>query len=120
MVEDNQGDVLLTEEALLDGNINFTMDSVNHGEAAIEYFENVKKGNKSLPDLVLMDINLPRINGHEVIAFLRNDSAFKNVPIFIISSSSAPADMEKSKPFIQHYLTKPLDLEEFFKGLDKI
>lgn len=117
MVEDNYGDVLLTEEALHDGKFSNTLNSVSHGEAAIEYLEEAKQGNRTMPDLILMDINLPRINGHEVIEYIRKDEVLKGMPIFIVSSSSAPADLEKSKPFVQHYLTKPLDMMEFEKGI---
>ena len=67
-----------------------------------------------------MDINLPLVNGHEAIAHIRQDDALKNIPIFIFSSSSAPSDLEKSKPFVQHYLTKPLELDEFMEGIRKI
>jgi len=117
MVEDNYGDVLLTEETLADGKFSNTLNSVSNGEAAIQYLEEAKQGNRVLPDLILMDINLPRINGHEVIAYIRNDEVLKDTPVFIVSSSSAPADLEKSKPFVQYYLTKPLDLMEFEKGI---
>lgn len=120
MVEDNYGDVLLTEEALHDGKFSNTLNSVSHGEAAIEYLEEAKRGNRTMPDLILMDINLPRINGHEVIAHIRKDEVLKDTPIFIVSSSNAPADLEKSKPFVQHYLTKPLDLMEFEKGIRSV
>lgn len=120
MVEDNYGDVLLTEETLQDGKFSNTVDSVSHGEAAIQYLEEAKQGNRAIPDLILMDINLPRINGHEVIAYIRKDEVLNDTPIFIVSSSSAPADLEKSKPFVQYYLTKPLDLMEFEKGIRMI
>lgn len=120
MVEDNYGDVLLTEEALREGKFSNTLNSVSHGEAAIEYLEEAKRGNRTMPDLILMDINLPRINGHEVIAHIRKDEVLKDTPIFIFSSSSASADIEKSKPFVQHYLTKPMELMEFEKGIRKV
>jgi CheY-like chemotaxis protein len=120
MVEDNHGDVLLTEETLYDGKISNVLNSVSHGEAAIEYLEDAKQGKHILPDLILMDINLPRLNGHEVISYIRKDDALKDTPIFIVSSSRAPADLEKSKPFVQHYLVKPMDLMEFEKGIRKI
>ena len=120
MVEDNYGDVVLTEETLLEGKFSNTLNSVSNGEEALQYLEEAKKGNGTLPDLILMDINLPRLNGHEVIAYIRNDEMLKETPIFIVSSSSAPYDMEKSRPFVQHYLTKPIDLMEFEKGIRKI
>jgi CheY-like chemotaxis protein len=120
MVEDNDGDVLLTEEALHDGKFSNTLNAVSHGEAAIQYLEEAKQGVRILPDLILMDINLPRINGHEVIAYIRKDDALKDTPVFIVSSSNAPTDIEKSKPFVQHYLTKPMDMMEFEKGIRKV
>ena len=120
MVEDNDGDVLLTQEALLDGNISNRIIVAKHGQAAIDYLEKVKKDNVDVPDLILMDINLPLVNGHEAIAYIRQDDALKNIPIFIFSSSSAPSDLEKSKPFVQHYLTKPLELDKFMEGIRKI
>jgi CheY-like chemotaxis protein len=120
MVEDNEGDIILTEETLIEGNIRYSLSSVNHGEAAIEFFEKVKRNECKAPDLVLMDINLPRVNGHEVIAYMRNDNELKDIPIFIISSSVAPSDMEQSKSMVQHYLTKPMDLETFLHGIKKL
>jgi chemotaxis family two-component system response regulator Rcp1 len=120
MVEDNQGDVLLTEEILNDGKFSNELNAVSHGEAAIEYLEDAKQGKHTLPDLILMDINLPRLNGHEVISYIRQDDALKDTPIFIVSSSRAPADLEKSRPLVQHYLVKPMDLMEFEKGIRKV
>jgi CheY-like chemotaxis protein len=67
-----------------------------------------------------MDINLPRLNGHEVISYIRQDEALKDIPIFIVSSSRSPEDLEKSRPFVQHYLVKPMDLMEFEKGIRKV
>jgi CheY-like chemotaxis protein len=120
MVEDNEGDIILTEETLIEGNIRYSLSSVNHGEAAIEFFEKVKRNECKTPDLVLMDFNLPRINGHEVIAYMRTENALKDIPVFIISSSAAPADMEQSKSMVQHYLTKPMELIDFLDGIKKL
>lgn len=120
MVEDNLGDVILTEQTLYDGKFSNVLNAVSHGEAAIEYLEDAKQGKHDLPDLILMDINLPRLNGHEVISYIRKDEALKDTPIFIVSSSRAPADMQRSSQFVQHYLVKPMDLMEFEKGIRKV
>lgn len=120
MVEDNDGDILLTQEAFLDGNLSNRLIVAKHGQAAIDYLEKAKKDNIDIPDLILMDINLPLVNGHEAIAHIRKDDALKNIPIFIFSSSNAPLDLEKSKTFVQHYLTKPLELVKFMEGIRKI
>ncbi|HET7818307.1 MAG TPA: response regulator, partial [Bacteroidia bacterium] len=111
LVEDNPGDIRLTLEALKDGKINNKIDVVTDGEQAINYLKG--KGEfegKTLPDLILLDLNLPKLNGREVLAVIKADEALMHIPVIILTTSKAEDDILKS---YQHhancYITKPVD-----------
>jgi chemotaxis family two-component system response regulator Rcp1 len=115
MVEDNEGDVLLTREALREAGIDNEMFCIRNGEAAIQFLREGAEANPAdLPGLILMDINMPKLSGHEVMADMRQDSRLSDIPVFLFTSSEAPADIQQSKTNAANgYLVKPLDIDLF-------
>ncbi|WP_340106217.1 response regulator [Rhodohalobacter sp. 8-1] len=115
LVEDNAGDIMLIKDALEDTDSSVQVNVVNNGEKAIHYLNKegeFKHSNK--PDLVILDINLPRINGHEVLRFIKNNDEIKELPVVMLSSSSADTDINMSyKEYANCYVTKPIGVDEF-------
>ena len=119
LVEDNEGDILLTIEALEEENLIFTIVVVKDGWEAIQFLNNKGKYiNERLPDLIMMDINLPKMNGIEVLKNIKSNESLQHIPISILTTSSSPEDI---KICLQHkanfFLTKPLDTKVFVKKL---
>lgn len=115
LVEDNAGDIMLITDAMEDAEILNDIDVVNNGEKAIKYLK--KEGeyiNSSTPELVILDINLPRINGHEVLHFIKNNAETRHVPVVILTTSSSEKDIRASyEEYASCYITKPVDVENF-------
>lgn len=122
LVEDNEGDILLTKEALLDGKIVNEISVVNDGEEAIEFLEKiVDNHNTKLPDLILLDINLPKKNGHEVLQHIKQHDNLKQIPVIMLTTSSSEKDIQASyKNHANCYVTKPIDVEDFIKAIGEI
>lgn len=115
LVEDNEGDVRLTQEALKDSKLHVALAVVSDGVEAMDYLRRQGPYTTAVqPDLVLLDINLPRKNGLEVLAEVKADVSLREIPIVIMTSSSAEADVVKSyRLHANCYITKPLDLDQF-------
>jgi chemotaxis family two-component system response regulator Rcp1 len=115
LVEDNPGDVRLTQEAFAEARINNDLHVVNDGEAALEFIEQrADYADAPRPDLVLLDLNLPKVDGLEVLEQVKNDETLRTIPIVVLTSSEAEEDIVQS--YEQHtnaYLTKPIDPGEF-------
>ncbi len=115
LVEDNSGDVMLTREAFEEVVVRNTLNHVADGVEAMAYLR--KQGpyqDVSTPDLVLLDLNMPRKGGLEVLEEVKADEALKNIPIVVLTTSEAEADILRS--YHNHanaYITKPVDLEQF-------
>jgi CheY-like chemotaxis protein len=122
MVEDNEGDVILTKEALFDANIRNEMVVVNNGEKAVDFLKTTNQNNtEELPGLIFMDINLPRINGHEVIKLIKTDERLSRIPVIVLTSSSAPTDLAKSEiNSVNNYLVKPIDIPKFLQSIQTL
>lgn len=122
LVEDNEGDIVLTLEALRMAKIANGVEVVKDGEAALNYLR--KKGDyseKELPDLILLDINLPKVDGLEVLAEIKNDAALTVIPVVMLTTSDSEIDIIKS--YQQHancFLTKPVEFEKFMDLVLKI
>ena len=114
LVEDDPGDVELTQQALSESQLRFDLRVVSNGELALDFLR--QEGKYSLverPHLVILDLNLPGLNGQEVLAEMRNDEHLKLIPVLIFSTSSNPEDINNSyKLGANYYLQKPLELEE--------
>jgi len=114
VVEDNQGDVLLVEVALREAGLQFELIHIADGEKAMSYLCTLANGNASPPDLVFLDLNLPKRDGWEVLEALRSLPLEHQVPVFILSSSNAPQDRERAERLcVAKYISKPSTLDEF-------
>jgi CheY-like chemotaxis protein len=122
LIEDNEGDIILTREALGDSKILNQLVCLKDGESALDFLKKISSlPADNIPDLILLDINLPKINGHEIMEFVNNDSELKKIPIFVLSSSKAIDDIRASKKNnASYYLIKPLDVYEFINGIKNI
>ncbi len=115
IVEDNRGDVLLVKEALAESSLEFELIHLIDGEQAFDYLH--RTGNYStapMPDLVLLDLNLPKHDGWEVLAEIRSLPGMHLTPVVILSSSGNPEDCERaSRTPRSKYIRKPSTLDEF-------
>jgi len=120
LVEDNEGDILLTTEAFEDSKIVNTINVIRNGEEAINHFEALN-GKGQYPDLVLLDVNLPKKSGHEVLAYLKNSDKFKAIPVIMLTTSSSEKDIMLSyQHYVNCYITKPIDVSDFMTAINKI
>ncbi|MCW3091501.1 MAG: two-component system response regulator [Ferruginibacter sp.] len=117
LVEDNEGDILLTTEALEETGLELKLTVLKDGEKAIDYLSKLGKDMASdLPDLIILDINLPKKNGHEVLQFIKRDGNLKHIPVIIFTSSSSEKEMKLCRDnFANTYVTKPSDVSDFMK-----
>lgn len=115
LVEDNPADVRLTVEALREGKVRNNLRVVRDGVEALEYLRGCIGGSGCLkPDLILLDLNLPRKDGREVLAEIKSDEQLKRIPVVVLTTSSAEADILRSYSLHANcYITKPVDLEQF-------
>lgn len=120
LVEDNEGDILLTTEALEDSKIINQVTVIRDGAAAVEFFESLTTP-ESYPDLVLLDINLPKKSGQEVLHYIKSNDKYCQIPIIMLTTSSAERDIERAyKNHVNCYITKPVDVAEFIHAVAKI
>ncbi|WP_224337892.1 response regulator [Haloprofundus halobius] len=115
LVEDNPGDIRLTEEAFKTGRIANTLHVVEDGVKALDFlFQRNEYADAPQPDLVLLDLNLPRKNGDEVLKELHEDPDRRRIPVIVLTSSEAEMDVVNSYELCASgYLTKPVDPNEF-------
>jgi chemotaxis family two-component system response regulator Rcp1 len=122
LVEDNPGDVRLTREAFRDAKVHLDMHVAADGVEAMEFL--LRQGAYSQsprPDLILLDLNLPRKDGREVLAEIKGDPSLMSIPVVILTTSAADADIERS--YLLHancYISKPVDLEGFLTVIRSI
>ena len=115
IVEDNEADIMLTREALLEGKLLKNIEVVRDGEEAIQYLDKTGKFiNVQTPDLILLDINLPRINGFQILNYVKESDHLKNILVIMLSTSSSIKDKEKAfQGKADLFITKPFELEEY-------
>jgi len=122
LVEDNPGDVDLARETLTTSKIKNNLHVVSDGEKAMAFLR--KQGEYAAaprPDIILLDLNLPRKDGREVLAEIKQDDKLKRIPVVILTSSSAEEDILKSYNLHANcYITKPLDFAQFTKVVHSI
>ncbi len=122
LVEDNPGDVRLTQEALKDGKVHNNLNVVTDGLEALAYLR--KQGqhsNAARPDLVLLDLNLPKKDGRAVLAEIKADESLRRIPVVILTTSQAEEDILKTYNLHANcFVTKPVDLEQFIKVVRSI
>ncbi len=117
LVEDNPGDIRLIQEAFKDAKIRNALNVVGDGVEAMAYLRKQGKYEKlSRPDIVLLDLNLPKKNGREVLKEVKSDEALKSIPVVVLTVSKADEDVIKSYNLHANaYITKPLDFNQFYK-----
>ena len=115
LVEDSAGDVRLTQEALRDSKLCNRLHVVNDGVAALAFLrQQPPYQDAPRPDVILLDLNLPKKGGHEVLAEVKSDPALRRIPIIILTTSSAEEDILKTYDLHANcYITKPLDFSKF-------
>lgn len=115
LVEDNEGDILLTLEAFKEVRLKNAIAVVKDGEEALQYLK--KEGrfkNASTPDIILLDINLPKIDGKEVLAAIKKDEELMTIPVVMLTTSDSEKDiMESYHSHANCYITKPVDFTKF-------
>ena len=122
LVEDNPGDVRLTQEAFREGNITVNLDVARDGVEAIAYLrKQVPFTDAITPDLILLDLNLPKRDGREVLAEVKADPDLKRIPVVVLTTSNAEADIMKTYNLhVNCYINKPVDFDRFFEIVQKI
>ena len=122
LVEDNEGDIVLTLEAFEEAKIINEISIVRNGEAALDFL--LQKGDYrdvKTPDLILMDINLPRKNGHEVLQFIKSDPNIKHIPVLMLTTSSSEKDVLTAyQNYASCFISKPVDVNDFLNVISEI
>jgi CheY-like chemotaxis protein len=122
LVEDNPGDVRLTKESLCDAKIHTNMRVAGDGLEAMACLRREGQyANTTRPDLILLDLNLPRMNGFEVLDAIKEDADLKRIPVVVLTTSQAEQDIIRSyNLYANAFVTKPVDLEQFIKVIKSI
>lgn len=119
LIEDNEGDVRLVQEALREGCILNDLIIKRDGEEARDYFRKLLK--EDVIDLILLDLNLPRLGGIELLKILKDSDSLRQIPVVVLTSSSAEEDIVRSYDLHANcYITKPVDFEQFVKVVKTI
>jgi len=115
LVEDNPGDVRLTKEALKEGKVYSNLHTVKDGVEAMEFLRRQGKyKDVPRPDIILLDLNLPRKDGREVLEEIKSDNELKRIPVVVLTTSKAEEDVLRTYNLHANcYVTKPVDLEKF-------
>ena len=122
LIEDSPGDIELTKEAFASWEIPHHLEVVNDGEMAIQFLhKNGKYADKESPNFIILDLNLPRKDGIEVLKELREDMTLNEIPIVILSTSNAESDIKKCYDLGAYsYFVKPVDLDNFYDIIKSI
>ena len=122
LVEDNEGDVILTLEAMKEAKVKNKISVTRDGEEAMAFLN--KEGGFSkaeTPDLILLDINLPKLDGKEVLAKIKADRQLKKIPVVILTTSSSEKDVDDAyNNYANCFITKPVDLHKFMAVIRSI
>ena len=115
LVEDSEADATMVEETLLDSKLRMNLNVVHDGVEAMHYLR--REGtyqSQRIPDLIILDLNLPKKDGREVLAEIKEDDQIKQIPVVVLTTSSAEEDIVRSyKLHANCYITKPLDFDQF-------
>ena len=122
LVEDNEGDILLTTEAFEEKKIANKINVARDGQEALDFV--LKQGkfrNVPTPDLILLDVNLPKKNGHEVLQIIKTTESTKQIPVIMLTTSSSEKDINLSyKHHANCFITKPVEVEAFLNAITSI
>ena len=121
LVEDNPGDVDLAMDALAQFKTPHTVHVASDGAQALDYLWSASPRVERLPDLILLDLNLPKIDGREVLATIKSKEHLVQIPVVVLTSSNAEHDLLHAyRSHANCYLTKPVDLGRFFEMFEEI
>ncbi|MYW04094.1 response regulator [Streptomyces sp. SID3343] len=118
LVEDDAADAMLIEEAMVDRGMARTINLVGDGVAALEYLRDPERAR---PDLIVLDLNMPRMNGRELLAVLKDDADLLTIPVVVLTTSASPDDVTSA--YDRHanaYVTKPVNLDDFLQAVRSI
>jgi CheY-like chemotaxis protein len=122
LVEDDPGDVVLTKEAFADNKVSNKLSIVSDGEEAMRFLR--REGDYTdapRPDLVLLDLNLPRMDGRQVLEEIKADETLRTIPVVVLTTSEAEEDILRSyRLHANAYVTKPVDFDQFIKVVRQI
>lgn len=121
-MEDNAGDVFLTQEAFEEGKIANHLSAVRDGAEALEFLRREgRHGGAPRPDIILLDLNLPKKNGRQVLEEIRSDPSLRTIPVIILTTSKAEEDILRTYNLGANcYVTKPVDSDAFFEAVRRI
>jgi len=122
LVEDNEGDIFLAREAVAELETEVTLNVVKNGENALRYLRKEKNfKDKVSPDLILLDINLPKLNGLDVLKRLKENDSTKKIPVIMLTTSSSPDDIADSyRNYANCYIIKPNDPKDLSETVQQI
>jgi CheY-like chemotaxis protein len=122
LVEDSPDDIMLTEEALKDAKIANELNAVMDGEAALAYLRGEEPyADRKRPALVILDLNLPKKDGREVLHEIKQDEDLKQIPVIVLSTSAAADDIDLTyREHVNAYIQKPVDFDEFIRTVRTI
>jgi CheY-like chemotaxis protein len=122
LVEDDPGDVLMTKEAFEEHRLNNRLRVVNDGVEALAYLRQQEPYPDAVrPDLILLDLNLPRKDGRQVLHEIKNDESLQHIPVVVLTTSQADEDVLRSYQLHANaYVTKPVDFDQFIKAVRQI
>ena len=122
LVEDDPADELITREAFQDNKIGNTLYVVHDGQEALDFlFRRGQYADAVRPDLILLDLNLPKYDGREVLQVIKNDEGLASIPVVVLTTSSAEEDILRSyRLHANAYVTKPVDLDQFVAAIRQI
>jgi chemotaxis family two-component system response regulator Rcp1 len=124
LVEDNPADVFLTREVLKEANISHNLQVAPDGEVALEYLQQEGDHADAIrPDIILLDLNMPKMDGHELLAIIKSDDALKSIPVIVLSSSTTPDEISRAYALNANCFTrKPMNIDLFIgviKGIQE-
>jgi chemotaxis family two-component system response regulator Rcp1 len=122
LVEDNEGDIVLAKEALKEARFRNRITVVNDGEKALEFLFRQNGFEKATqPDLILLDMNLPKVDGMEVLIRIKGDDNLRIIPVVMLTTSVSESHVKDAyKNYVNCYINKPIDLEEFIAVIRNI
>lgn len=122
LVEDDAGDELMTREAFEDNKIRNTLHVVRDGQEALDFlYQQGEHGDAPRPDLILLDLNLPKYDGRQVLERIKSDDNLAHIPVVVLTTSSAEEDILRSyRLHANAYVTKPVDLDQFIAAVRQI
>ncbi|OKH86099.1 chemotaxis protein CheY [Mycobacterium sp. ST-F2] len=122
LVEDDPGDELITREAFADNKIKNTLHVARDGQEGLDFlYRRGVHADAPTPDLILLDLNLPKYDGRQLLEVIKSDSDLSHIPVVVLTTSSAEEDILRSyKLHANAYVTKPVDLDQFMKAVREI